>query len=345
MGRDRPTIAHVAARAGVSKSAVSFALNGRTGVSEQTRARIEAAARELGWQPSVRARALSNARAYAIGIVLHRPAHLLAADPFYARFIAGVESVLARHDYSLVLRVVDGGADAAVGAHWRLWSAGRVDGFLILDLRRDDLRLTTVVERRIPAVAVGSPDRGDVAWVAIDDRAGYGRVLRHLTDLGHRSIAHVSGPAHYVHAMSRRQAWAAALADVGAPPGPMEAGDFSATGGARATERLLASNRRFTAIAYANDLMALAGLHGLRIAGIHVPGDVSVVGFDDIPTAELSAPTLTTVTQDAMDWGAKAAGALLALINGGRAPSGWIGHSELIVRGSTGPARGPNRTR
>lgn len=338
MASERPTISDVAARAGVSKSAVSFTLNGRGGVSARTRARIRTAARELGWEPSVRGRALSNDRAYAVGIVLNRPAYLLAADPFYAGFIAGVESVLARHDHSLVLRVVDEDVDGTHDAYQTLWAAGRVDGFLILDLERDDRRLGTMIEQRIPALAVGAPERADVPWIAIDDRTGYALAMRHLLGLGHRLIAHVSGPLHYVHALARRDVWARELARAGAPLGPVAQGGFSAAGGAKATRALLDGGRGFTAIAYANDLMALAGLQVLREAGIRVPDDVSVLGFDDIHTAELSAPTLTTVTQDAPRWGAEAATALLAQLTGRPAPNGWIGDSELIVRGSTGLA-------
>ena len=338
MARRRPTISDVAARAGVSKSAVSFVLNGRGGVSDATQARIQAAVRELGWQPSVRGRALSNARAYAVGIVLNRPAYLLAADPFYAGFVAGVESVLAHHDHSLLLRVVDDGGDAAQRAHRALWSAGRVDGFLVLDLEHGDPRLATVVEQRVPAVAVGRVARDDVPWIAIDDRTGYADALRHLIDLGHRRIAHVSGPPRYVHAAARHDVWADELARAGLHRGPLARGDFSAAGGAKATRELLDGGPPFTAIAYANDVMALAGLQVLRRAGIAVPDDVSVVGFDDIHTAELSAPTLTTVTQDAQRWGAEAASALLVRIETGQGPTGLVGDSELVVRGSTGPA-------
>lgn len=338
MTRHRPTINDVARRAGVSKSAVSFTLNGREGVSDATRSRIHAAVRELGWQPSVRARALSNARAYALGVVLNRPAYLIASDPFYAGFIAGVESVMSRHDHSLLLRVVDDGGDAAQSAHRTLWSAGRVDGFLVLDLERGDRRLATVVERRIPVLAVGVPDRDDVPWVAVDDRTGLSDALRHLIALGHRRIAHVSGPPRYMHATTRRDLWANELARAGLPEGPLASGDFSAAGGAKATQELLDGGCRFTAIVYANDLMALAGMQVMRQAGIGVPDDVSVVGFDDIHTAELSVPTLTTVRQDAQRWGAEAARAFLARLDGGRAPTGWVGHSELVVRGSTGPA-------
>lgn len=337
MAANRPTIRDVAVRAGVSKGAVSFALNGRTGVSDETRARILAAARELGWRPSARGRALSTDRAYAVGIVLDRPAYLLTADPFYAPFIAGSESVLGHNGYSLLLRVVDDGWDALRGAYLDLWFAGRIDGFLILDLRSADQRLDELVARGVPMIAVGAPDRDDVPWVAIDDRAGYDDALRHLTDLGHRRIAHVTGPLDYVHAAARRGVWIDALERVGAPPGPQISGDFTAAGGAKATSHLLALGNPCTAIAYANDLMALAGMQVLRAAGISVPGDVSVIGFDDIVTAGLSVPTLTTVSQNALEWGASAARSLLALLDDTPADLGWFGDSELILRGSTGP--------
>src|SRR5688572_22511914 len=123
----RPTIDDVAARAGVSPAAVSFAMNDRPGVGEETRVRILAAAEELGWRPSVHARALSESRARAIGLLLARPLEQLEVDPFFVRFLAGVERTLARTDHALVLRVSDEPAD--VGAYRRL--SGRVDGFLL----------------------------------------------------------------------------------------------------------------------------------------------------------------------------------------------------------------------
>src|SRR4051812_48906476 len=135
----RPTISDVAAKAGVSKGAVSFALNDRPGVAPETRDRILAVARELGWTPSHRARALAASRALAVGLVIARPPETLGADPFFPRFIAGIESALARLGQSLLLQVVPD-LDRELAGYRRLASEGRVDGVFLTDLRVDDPR-------------------------------------------------------------------------------------------------------------------------------------------------------------------------------------------------------------
>src|SRR5215510_5042056 len=136
--RRRPTIADVARRDGVSAAAVSFAVNDRPGVSPETRERILAAAHKLGWRPSASARALTEARTRAIGLVLARDAEQLELDAFFVRFLSGIERVLTAADYALLLQLVSGDAASALPAYERLAAAGRVDGFLVTDVELDD---------------------------------------------------------------------------------------------------------------------------------------------------------------------------------------------------------------
>jgi DNA-binding LacI/PurR family transcriptional regulator len=339
----RPTIADVAHRAGVSKATVSFALNERPGVSEQTRRRILRAVEELGWTPSTRARALSHSRSFALGLVLARPAHLLGADPFFPPFIAGVESVLQHHGYALVIQVVGEDGDREPDSYRRLAREGRVDGVFLTDLRRDDPRFGLLARLGLPAVAVGCPATScDLPWVAVDDRPGVEEAVEHLVRLGHRRIAHVSGPSRYVHSASRLGAVRGVLERAGREPAVIVRSDFTAPGGAAATKDLLHRPEAPTAIVYANDLMAMAGVGAIHDAGLRVPGDVSVVGFDDMPLAGHLDPPLTTVRHDVLGWGAAAAETLLAVAGEhASGPTGWIGRAELIVRGSTG-APGPD---
>ncbi|MEO7449156.1 MAG: LacI family DNA-binding transcriptional regulator, partial [Humibacillus sp.] len=147
----RPTISDVATAAGVSKGAVSFALNGRDGVSAETRERILEAAKSLGWRPSARARALSTSRAMAVGLVIARPPETLSADPFFSVFIAGVETVLSTRGQSLVLQVVPPTLREA-DAYRRLADEGRVDGVFLTDLIVDDPRPALLRELGLPAV-------------------------------------------------------------------------------------------------------------------------------------------------------------------------------------------------
>lgn len=333
----RPTIADVARLAGVSPSAVSFVFNNRPGLSEETRKRILAAAQEVGWQPSRTARALSRGRAMALGLVLTREPELIGADPFFCAFIAGVETVLAERGDGLMLNVTMPAAEA--DTYRRLAADQRVDGVLLTDLRVADPRPALLAGLRLPAVAVGDREYAGGLWsVDLDDRPAFTEAVRHLVALGHRTIAHVAGPPEFRHAQRRREAWAAALAEAGLPPGPVCAGGFTAEGGARATRRLLALEPRPTAVVYANDLSAIAGIAVAQEAGWSVPGDLSVVGYDDTPLAAYTHPALTTAGPDIHRWGAVAATTLGTVIEGGPASHVALEPAALRIRESTGPA-------
>ncbi|WP_328345570.1 LacI family DNA-binding transcriptional regulator [Micromonospora sp. NBC_00421] len=337
MRPSRPTIADVARAAGVSKGAVSFALNGRPGVGEETRTRILAVAASLGWAPSHRARALSVSRAFSVGMVIARPPELLGADPFYPSFIAGVERTLADRGQALVLQVVP---DLSVeeASYRRLANAERVDGVFVLDLRLGDPRIALLAELRLPAVTIGRPDvPSDHPALLVDDRPGVAAAVNHLVELGHRRIAHVSGPLHFLHGSVRQQAWEQALAAAGLPTGRSIESDFSAAGGAQATRTLLEGDDPPTAIVYGNDLMAIAGLSIAVQQGIRVPDELSITGFDDTELAGYVNPALTTVRTDPFGWGRAAADALLDLIDGKPEADIPIPPARLIVRGSTAP--------
>ncbi|HEV7650924.1 MAG TPA: LacI family DNA-binding transcriptional regulator [Actinophytocola sp.] len=335
MSNRRPTIADVARHAGVSKGAVSFALNGRSGVSDETRRRILDAAARLGWSPSHRARALSTSRAFALGLVVARDPELVGADPFFPTFIAGVEKVLAERDQALVLQVVTNPAAEEAG-YLRLAREGRVDGVFLVDLRRADPRIALLEEIGLPAVTLNRPDVPTrFPAVILDDRCGITAAVRHLAGLGHTAIAHVCGPEPYLHAIARREAFADAMTEARLPAGQVEQGDFTAAGGRAATHRLLTGPDRPTAIVYANDLMALSAIAVAAELGIRVPDDLSITGFDDTDLAGYVHPALTTVRADARGWGEVAAQTLLALIDGQRAADTTLPPAELILRRST----------
>ena len=336
----RPTINDVARLAGVSKGAVSFAFNNRAGVAPETRERIFAAATELGWTPSSRARALSVSRSLAVGLVMARPPETLRADPFFPSFIAGVESELSSHGYALLLQVVPE-HEGEQQSYIRLSDQGRVDGVLVTDLLIDDARPALLSDLGLPAVIVG-PAMPEAYWpaVGVDDGPGIAAAVEHLVALGHARIAHVSGPAEMVHGRSRRAAWAATLHAAGLPEGPSVEGDFSAEAGAAATRELLDLADPPTAIVYANDLMAIAGLAVAVNRGIDVPGQLSITGYEDTELAAHVQPPLTTVRSDVIGWGRAAAGRLLELIEQRPATEVRLPSPELVARGSTGPVPG-----
>lgn len=331
----RPTITDVARRAGVSKGAVSFALNDRPGVSAETRERILMAVTELGWRPNLRARALTTKRAFAVGLVVARPARLLAADPFFPAFIAGVESVLAEQGLALVLQVVPD-ATAETAGYRRLAADGRVDGVLLTDVHINDRRIRLLQELGLKAVSLGRPLE-DCPFPAVmeDDGAGIRAAVDHLVRLGHTAIAHVGGPDRFIHGRARFEAWQLALAAHGLPSAPYRRADFSAGQGARATTALLGLRQPPTAILYANDLMAIAGMNAARRLGLRVPDDISIVGFDDTVLAAYVTPSLTTIHVDAVAWGRLATTTLLRLVSDGHAADVRMSAPRLVVRAST----------
>jgi DNA-binding LacI/PurR family transcriptional regulator len=309
----RPTIDDVARAAQVSKGAVSFALNGRPGVAKTTRARILAAADELGWRPSASGRSLSTQRALAVGLVVAREPELLGADPFFPPFIAGIETVLARRGHALVLQVPPS-ADAELDGYRRLAADRRVDGVFLSDLRVDDPRPRALAELGLPAVTIGRMPNSQLPSVSLDDRPGIEAAVRHLIELGHRRIANVAGPPHFVHGDARRAAWRKVMRAAGLAADLTLTADFTASGGAAATTTLLDLAEPPTAIVYANDVMAIAGMSVAASRGVSVPAQLSVTGFDDTELARHLSPALTTVRSDALGWGAAAAQLLLDVI-------------------------------
>ena len=334
----RPTIADIAARAGVSKGAVSYALNGQPGVSEATRRRVLAIAAEIGWNPNGAARALTGAPSNNIGMALRRPARILGVEPFFMELISGVEAELSAHSHALTLQVVaDQAAEIAVYRRW--WGERRVDGVLVCDLRVDDPRIAVLTELALPAVVVGAlGDESDLISVWSDDAAAIVEAVEYLATLGHRQIARVAGLPDLRHTAVRTAAFVEVCRRLKLAPGVTVSADYTGEDGARATRRLLSSRPRPTAIVYDNDVMAIAGLAVAHEMGIAVPADVSLVAWDDSVLCQLVHPALTALSRDIPAYGAQAARQLLNVIAGRPALSIQDETAHLVPRGSTAAA-------
>jgi DNA-binding LacI/PurR family transcriptional regulator len=334
----RVTISDIAKRAGVSKGAVSYALNGRPGVSKDTRERIQSIAAELGWYPNRAARALSNARAHACGLVLARPAETLALEPFFMEFMAGAESELSARSVALMIQLADTVEDE-VAVYRRWWGEHRVDGVLMVDLRIDDPRVEALVELGLPAVVVGGP-LPDRALPAVwhDETSAVVEVVRYLAALGHVRVARVAGVSEFVHSVQRTEAFLAVANELGLSAQVIPT-DYTPASGARETRRLLAGSEPPTAIIYDSDVLAVTGLGVAQQMGFAVPDDVSIVGWDDSLISRVVHPPLTAVTRDIEAFGVAAARQLLAAIDGEAAEDVETQPAELTPRGTTARLR------
>ena len=319
----------------MSAAAVSFAVNDRPGVSAGTRERILMAARELGWRPSASARALTQARTRAIGLVLARDAAQLEVDAFFVRFLCGIERALTAADYALLLQLVPEGAAAALPAYERLASAGRVDGFLLTDVELDDPRFAVLESAGVPVVLAGRPV-GECPFPSVETRhdEGMDAPVAHLAALGHARISFFGGRADHEHVQVRLARWRSAVSAAGVSEGLVVHADDDVAGAAAA---VLAGAP--TAVVCASDVLAMALVGAAREAGLDVPGDVSVTGFDDSPLAALGMPPLTSVRVDYAEFGEAAACALLAEIGVAKARAFSPSAPELVERASTGPPR------
>ena len=334
----RPTIADIAQRAGVTKAAVSFALNGQPGVSAATRERILAIAQEIGFQPNSAARALTAGKAEAFGLIIDRPARTLGNEPFFMQLVGGIQAELTRQHVTLLFTMAED-QEAEIEMYRRWWAQRRVDGVFVVDLQVNDRRIPVLEELHMPAVVVGTPaGAGGLPAVWQDDRAGVESVVSHLAGLGHRRIARVGGFARYWHSKLRSEAFAEVAATAGLEAISVEA-DYTAEHGAQATRALLSSAEPPTAILYDNDVMAAAGLGVAQRLGVDVPGGVSIVSWDDSALCEVIHPALTALRRDIPAAGAQAA-RMLQEMTAGRRPGNWPeALPTLEVRESSGPAR------
>jgi DNA-binding LacI/PurR family transcriptional regulator len=317
---------------------VSYALNGRPGVSEETRERIRAIAQELGWYPNRAARALSAARADACGLVLARPARTIALEPFFMEFIAGAELELAKRSVALTIQLVRD-VEEEIDVYRRWWGEHRVDGVLMFDLRVDDPRVDELVRLGLPAVIVGGPLKNrEIPAVWHDAGQAVTEAVQYLAALGHTRVAHVTGVGDFVHTTQRASAFERATRDLGIA-GEIVETDYTAESGARATRRLLSSPARPTAIVFDSDLLAVTGLGVAQQMGLVVPDDVSIIGWDDSLISQVVHPPLTAITRDIEAYGSAATRHLLAAIDGTAAGDLETERGELTTRGSTGRPR------
>lgn len=332
----RPTSADVAARAGVSRTTVSFVINGRAGVQipAETRRRVELAARELGYHPHGAARQLAGGASMTLGLVLRQSAEQVSADALLADTLWGIAAAARAGGYRVLVEPLA----PDNGSYAELLRSQRADGLIVSGPRRDDTELDALVRDGFPIVIQGSRPDLPVPSVDVDNRAGARIAVEHLISLGHRTIGCITNaPLAYTAAAERLAGYRDALLAAGIEPDDrlVVEGAFDAASGHEAVIRLL-ERARPTAIFVASDVVAIGALRGLRDAGLHVPADVSVVGFDDIPLAEHVDPPLTTVRLPAHSLGVAAGQLLVNRVAGRDVPERTLLPTQLVIRESTG---------
>jgi DNA-binding LacI/PurR family transcriptional regulator len=327
-------MADVGRLAGVSHQTVSRVINASPSVRPETRQRVVAAMRELGYRPNSIARALATGRTNTVGVVgfdttLYGPASVLF----------GIERAAHEAGYLMMvasLKALD--RLSVTDAIERLRIRG-VDGILVIAPDRKAADALRHAHIDLPLVAAEAGPADVLSVVAVDQFSGAVSATRHLLDLGHETVWHISGPADWFESRERIDGWRTTLESAGATPPALLVGDWSARAGYDLGRRL-ARDRAVTAVFAANDQMALGVLRAMNEAGRRVPDDVSVVGFDDIPEAPYFTPPLTTVRQDFIEVGSRSLLSVVRTIETGeRVVPGSKVATQLVVRASTAVSR------
>lgn len=335
----RPTLQDMASILNLSKSTVSRALAGDPRVAESTRRRVVVLAEQIGYRPNPVAQGLATRRTNVIGLAVPCAPRSLS-DPFYLEFLGAAGDAAMRCGYSLLLSAADSDGTGGYRSHMEFANSARIDGMILTEPRIQDERVEILQKRSLPFVFLGMAQDPDVSWVSGENYGGAIEAVSHLIKLGHKRIACVTGPADQTAAKARFQGYTVALAEFGIPldRNIVAAGDFTQTGGYRAMTSILQHENDISAVFACNDVMAFGVMRALREAGLVIPNDVSVLGFDGIPFTEYMDPPLATVRQPILELGRTAVEVLVEQMCGKSAgPIHKVLNVEYQPAGSVGP--------
>lgn len=323
-----PSMHDVAKRAGVSHQTVSRVLNGFPGIRPETRARVEAAIEELGYRRNLAARSLATGHSQAIGVMAPGTPNFGPTSSVYA-----VERAAREAGFHPMVTTTDENPESVREALEFLFGRS-VEALVLMAPTMGVLEVIDSLDAGVPTVFLLTGNRKGKLSVAVDQQAGARLALEHLYDLGHRHLQQVRGPADSIEAELRHGAYRAFVKERGLREYPTLVGDWGADSGYRLGAEL---DPAVTGVFCGNDQMAMGILHSLVEAGKSVPGDVSVVGYDDIPEARHSWPPLTSVNQDFKRVGETAVAVVVAALRGEELPSTELLEPTLHVRKSTAP--------
>ena len=319
MVRKRITSQDVANLAGVSRTTVSLVLNDVEGINIpiETRQKVHDAAETLMYVPNATAQALATQRSKAIGLVMTRSPHHIASDTFLPQILGGLLDVVRKQNFRLLIESVEEERQDRV--YLELARAKHIDGMILLTPRIDDKGLKKLEEVDVPTVLMGTLTGSKLYSVDVDNRLAAKKATQYLVDLGHTRIACIA-PASlsYSAAPDRVLGYKDALLAASITPNNnlIRYADFDPQSGFDCMQSLLTSGEEFSAVFVASDNVAMGAKSALREANLHIPGDISMIGFDDIPWSQYSDPPLTTIRLPAQKLASKACLLLLDLLKG-----------------------------
>ncbi len=339
----RVTSQQVAAHAGVSRTTVSFVLNGvlDMNISPATRDKVLKVAHDLGYVPNAAAKMLVSGQTRTIGLVVSSADHL-QVDAFIPQVLYALSNYSQQAGYRVLLETVQD--ISKPDSYLQLVKGHHIDGLIVINSRSDDSQLPELVRRNYPVVLLGFPDwtepSDNVHCVATDGTGSARIATKHLIDLGHTHIAHITfSNERYFATQDRHRGYRNALEDAGLKydKSLVVLGNYSAESGFEAMQTLLRKKRKPSAVFVGNDTVAIGVIAAIHQAGMRIPEDIAVVGYDDIPTAPYLTPALTTVRVSALEHGQKAIAMLEQLMRGQSVSDKRVECSaELIVRASCG---------
>ena len=330
-----PALSDVAAAAGVSHMTVSRVINGNGSVRANTRRRVLEAIDQLGYRPNSLARGLATGRSRRLGVVALDSVLFGPASTLY-----GIENAAREAGYGVSVASVSAPEHPLIVEAIESLRGQGVEGVVVIAPHVAAGRALEDVPQDDPLVAVADIDQPSLPVAAVDHRDGARRAAEHLFALGHETVWHIAGPHGWLESQAREDGWRTVVTGRGAPEPPVLRGDWSPRSGYEAGQELLRHHDDVEAVFVANDQMALGLLRALSEAGVSVPQDVRIVGFDDIPEAAYFSPPLTTVRQDFIALGRQTFALLLRRIEGEVVETRSIVPVELIVRETTGPRNG-----
>lgn len=329
------TIEDIARLSGVSRSTVSRVINSDVNVKGETRRKVLEVIQSINFQPNLAAKGLATGRTNVLGVVIPAGVSVIFTDPYFPQFIQGVSSACNNRNYSVMLWLAEPEYERRMIS--RIIHNGLVDGVIVAKTLMNDPIVTSLYESKMQFILIGRHPSLDVNCLDVDNLQAGRKATLHLLRLGYKRIATITGSQDQSVGYDRYQGYLKALQDYGqlVRPELVVEGDFTEEGGYNAMLRLIPQKPE--AVFAASDMMAYGAMRALREANLHIPGDVAVVGFDDIPASSKTIPPLTTVRQQVSQMGSKAVEFLINHIeNDIRSTQHIIMDTELVVRESCG---------